>query len=49
MTFPYFRPSRAAASSRSRVFRYSPKTVEPEPLNLEDLFVDYTAERGGAA
>jgi ABC-2 type transport system ATP-binding protein len=25
------------------------RTVEPEPLGLEDLFVDYTAERGGAA
>jgi ABC-2 type transport system ATP-binding protein len=24
------------------------RTVEPEPLNLEDLFVDFTAERGGA-
>lgn len=25
------------------------RAVEMEPLNLEDLFVDYTAERGGAA
>jgi hypothetical protein len=25
------------------------QAVEQEPLNLEDLFVDYTAERGGGA
>lgn len=25
------------------------RSVEPEPLSLEDLFVDYTADRGGGA